>query len=85
LLQHCLLRFRRNDTGFVARSWLDQDVAAHIGRKDDDSVAEVDLPALRVGDRSFIQDLKQDVGDILVCFLEFVKEEYRMWPLANDF
>ena len=53
------------------------DVAgAEVGGHDDDGVLEVDHPALRVGQATFLEDLQQAVEDVGVGLLDLVEEHH---------
>lgn len=53
-----------------------ENVGTDVGCKTDDGVFEIDFTTLRVGDGSFVEDLKKDHGYVFMCFLEFVEEDY---------
>ena len=58
---------------------LGADVAGH----DDDRVAEVDAPALRIGQVPVLQDLEQDVEDLRMRLLDLVEEHHRVALAAH--
>ena len=59
------------------------DLAAEVGGHDDDRVAEVDGPALAVGQPAVVEDLEQDVEDVAVGLLDLVEEDDRIRPAAD--
>src|SRR5215831_18562887 len=59
--------------------------ASDIGSHDNNRVLEVDSPSLSVGQPAVVQNLKHDVKDIAVRFLDFVKQDYGVWPTPNRF
>mgnify|MGYP006928870100 CR=1 FL=1 len=58
---------------------------AHVGRHDDDRVAEIDRATLGVGQTTFLEDLQQDVEHIGMRLLDFVEQHDRIRTLANGF
>eukprot|EP01085_Mycamoeba_gemmipara_P004067 Mycagemm_TRINITY_DN10252_c0_g2::TRINITY_DN10252_c0_g2_i1::g.4067::m.4067 type:complete len:259 gc:universal TRINITY_DN10252_c0_g2_i1:1483-707(-) len=54
---------------------LEQVLGTEVARHDDHHVAKVHGPALPVGEAAVIQHLQQDVPDLRVGFLHFVKEK----------
>ncbi len=65
----------------VARDELAADVAGH----DQDGVAEVDRPALAVGQASVIKHLQQDVEHVGVRLLDLVEQHHLVRPAADGF
>ena len=56
---------------------------AGVGGHDQDHVAEVDLLAVRVGERAVVHDLQQDVVDVLVRLLDLVEQHDRVRMLVD--
>jgi hypothetical protein len=62
--------------------------ATHLGRSricrhDDDHVAEIRFPPVIVRERAVVHDLKQQVEDIRVRFLDLVQEQDAVRLLRN--
>ena len=55
---------------------VDQELAAQVGGEDQDGVAEVDRPALAVGQPAVVQHLEQDVEDLRVRLLHLVQQHH---------
>ena len=51
-------------------------VGAHVGRHDDQGVAEVDRPALAVSQPAVIQHLQEDVEDVGVGLLDLIEQQH---------
>jgi hypothetical protein len=64
------------------RSVLDQ-VGADVAGHDQDDVAEVDVPAERVGQAAFLHDLQQHVEHVRVGLLDLVEQHDRVRPAAD--
>ena len=54
-----------------------------IAGHDQDGVAEVDPPPLRVGEDPVVHHLEEDVEDITVGLLDLVEEDHRIRPVAD--
>ena len=59
-------------------------MTAEVRGHDDDSVAEVDGTALRVGQTPIIKHLEQDVEHIRVSLLNLIEQDYRVRLTANS-
>ena len=55
-----------------------------IGSHDDDRIFEVHSTSLSIGQASIFEDLKEEIVDIEIPFLELIKEYYRV-GLTADF
>ena len=60
-------------------------VAADVAGHDHDRVAEVDRPALAVGQPAVVEDLEQDVEDVRVGLLDLVEQDHLVGPAADRF
>ena len=58
-------------------------MAAEVRGHDDHGVAEVDRPALAVGQSAVVEDLEQDVEDVPVGLLDLVEQDDRIGPPAD--
>jgi hypothetical protein len=52
-----------------------QDIGTNVGCHDDNCVSKINLTALAIGQVALIENLKQQVGDFAVSFLELIKED----------
>ena len=50
-----------------------------VETQDDDGIFEIDCPALRIGDPSVVQYLKQDVEHIRMRLLDLIEQDDRIW------
>src|SRR5919202_2289045 len=55
-------------------------LSPHVRCHDDHRVLEVHRPSLRVGETPVVQDLKEDVEDVRVGFLDLVEEDHAVGP-----
>ena len=81
-LGHLVTHFtlgRETDDGLLHR------LGAGVGGHDQDDVTEVGLPAVVVGQRAVIHHLQQDVVDVRVGFLDFIKEQHAVGLLVDLF
>ena len=62
----------------VACDALEEVLGAEVAGHDDDGVAEVDGPALRVGEPAVVQHLEQDVEHIGVGLFDLVEQQHRV-------
>ncbi len=58
---------------------------ADVRGHDQDGVLEVHCPPLAVGEAAVIEQLKQNVEHVAVCFFDLVEENYRVGLSANRF
>jgi len=83
LLFHALVvHVGRRDLEAQAALILD-DAGPDIGGHDQDHVAEVDVPAERVGQPAFLHDLEQHVEDIGMRLFDLVEEHHRIGTTAH--
>src|SRR5829696_2467174 len=61
----------------------DEVLAAHVRGHYDDSVLEVDGPALGVREAPVVEDLQESVEDVRVGLLDLVEEDYRVGSPAD--
>src|SRR5262249_5060609 len=79
LVQHILLH-AFIAVAFKRTSIFQNAIAADIGRHDDYRVLEIHGAPLPVGQPSVIEDLKQDVENVTVGFLDFIEQDHRKRP-----
>ncbi len=65
--------------GLIQRGIRDE-LRAQVGSEDQDGVAEVDRPALPVGEPAVIEHLQQDVEDLLVRLFHLVEQDHAIRP-----
>src|SRR5919112_5890991 len=58
-------------------------LCSHVGGHDYYRLLEVHRAALRIGEPSVVQDLKQDVEDVRVGLLYLVQEQHRIRPAPD--
>ena len=67
----------------LARRQRGEEFAAQIGGHDDQDVAEIDRPALAVGQPAVVEHLEQDVEHVRVGFLDLVEQQDAVGPPAH--
>ena len=60
-----------------------EELAADVGRHDDDGVAEVDRAPLTVGEAAVVEQLQQHVEHVGVRLLDLVEQDDRVGPAAH--
>ncbi|MNP40986.1 hypothetical protein D3C76_1346620 [compost metagenome] len=62
-----------------------QQVAAEVGRHEDDRIAKIDLPSLSITHEAAVEHLIEQVEHITVGLLDFVQQHHAIGALANGF